>query len=154
MKNALSSACAAIAFVCAPAMAQEPAIGGDPAAGVGGAVISENPFTVANIDPAQPFGAVDVTMAGANAESMQAWADSLDADLKTEISQRCDVISSNSSSFPADAVGFCTTWTTVQANEGVVSPLPGASPNILPAPLPTTPNAGTPPPVSANPGAL
>lgn len=134
MKNALFYAGAALALACAPALAQAPAVGGDaaaPGAAIGGGVPAENPFTVANIDPANPFGTVDVTMAGANAESMQAWAASLDAGLKTEISQRCDVISANSSTFPADAVGFCTTWTTVQANETAV-PMPGASPNAAP----------------------
>ncbi len=133
MRNALFYAGAAIALACAPALAQAPAAGDAPGAAVGGGVAAENPFTVANIDPANPFGTVDVTMAGANAESMQAWAASLDAELKTEITQRCDVISANSSTFPADAVGFCTTWTTVQANETAAPAVPGASP--LPAPM-------------------
>jgi hypothetical protein len=141
MTSKLFSAVAAVALISTPVLAQQaPGPGGDApggaagaAAGVaaGGGVSVENPFSVANIDPANPFGTVDVTMAGANAESMQAWAASLNTDLKTEISQRCDVISANTSTFPADAVGFCTTWTTVQANEAV-PPAPGGA---VPAPM-------------------
>jgi hypothetical protein len=108
----------------------------------------DNPFSVANVDPTNPFGTVDITMAGPNAESMQAWANTLEPGLKTEITQRCDVIAANAATYPADAVGFCTTWSTVQAEEEAV-PLPGGAPNILPAPVP---NAGGPAPGGPAPG--
>lgn len=124
MTNARLLVAAALALVSCAALAQvveKPVIGG---AGEAAGVIKSNPFSVANIDPLQPFGTVDVTMAGADAESMRTWAASLGPDLKTEISQRCDVISSNSSTFPADAVGFCSTWSTARASET----LPGAPP--------------------------
>lgn len=131
MTNARLLAAAVLALSSGSALAQvveKPVIGG---AGEAAGVIKSNPFSVANIDPLQPFGAVDVTMAGANAESMRTWAASLQPDLKTEISQRCDVISTNFSTFPADAVGFCSTWSTVQGSEILPLPVTPSVPGAL-----------------------
>lgn len=83
---------------------------------------TDNPFSTANVDPIQPFGTVDVTMAGTGAESMRGWAETLDRELRTEISQRCQVISNHPSDYPADAVGFCVTWAVVTTDPTSLAP--------------------------------
>ena len=107
----------ALAFGAASVGAQEvvPGAPGDAA----------NPFTVANIDPAAPFGTIDTNSAGADAEAVKAWAATLSGDLRLELTQRCEVIAGSGAAFSPEAASFCTLWATAQVADE--EPLPGGA---------------------------
>jgi hypothetical protein len=118
----------ALAFGAASVGAQEvvpgaPAGPDAPAAGAAGD--AANPFTVANIDPAAPFGTIDTNSAGADAEAVKAWAATLSDDLRLELTQRCEVIAGSGAAFSPEAASFCTLWATAQVADE--EPLPGGA---------------------------
>jgi hypothetical protein len=110
----------------------------------GAAVDEANPFTLANIDPAVPFGQIDVE-AATNPDTLAAWEKTLSEDQITELDQRCDVIG-QAADFPAEPRAFCDMWLTVRADEmgdPALAPLtiPEPGPGVVQQPAPAAPGA-------------
>jgi hypothetical protein len=89
----------------------------------------QNPYTVANIDRAAPFGEINVEMA-TNPDTLAAWQKTLSDDQATELDQRCEVITA-ATDFPAEPRAFCDMWLIVRAGEmgdPAAAPLQEAAP--------------------------
>ena len=96
-------------------------------------------FNAANVDPAAPFGQIDVAPAGATRDTVLAWAATLTEPQKVELTSRCLVITANAANFQATANEFCTIWVDVMTADPGATPLPGlGGPNPAgePAPAP------------------
>lgn len=85
------SATLAVVPVFAQDQTATPAAGDQPASSTAeGAAIAE--FTPEVVDPADPFGEIDVTNAGATEEEVTTFFNALTPEQQTEISARCAVI--------------------------------------------------------------
>ena len=98
------------------------------------APVQANPFTPADIDPALPFGAIDVIPAGNTAETVMAWAAQLTEEQKVELTSRCLIIGAGDNYQPP-AKDFCTTWTQAMTADPAANPpgLGGVNPAGVPA---------------------
>ena len=91
------------------------AAGGAPAQGAAGAAggaapAMEDPLTPADVDPARPFGELDIAAAGNTVETVQAWAAQLTDDQKSDITNRCRVIETNADNYQEPVRTFCQNW--------------------------------------------
>ncbi len=84
-----------------------------------------HPMTPADVDPAVPFGALDIAAAGNTADTIRTFSEGLTEEQKVELTSRCQVIGENSANFQAEAVGFCDTWVQVMTADPGATPLPG-----------------------------
>ncbi len=91
----------------------------------GGDAAANNPYNAGNVDPAVPFGAIDIALAGATAATVQTWANTLSDEQKLELVNRCQVINANVAGYQPPAVSFCEMWTTAMANDPGATPVPG-----------------------------
>jgi hypothetical protein len=69
------------------------------------AQIDPGTFTTANVDPADPFGPIEVDTAMTDIPTFLA---TLSAETLLELQQRCSVVTSNATLYDATAVAFCT----------------------------------------------
>ncbi|MCC6735914.1 MAG: hypothetical protein IT534_07265 [Bauldia sp.] len=86
------------------------------------AQIDPGTFTTANVDPADPFGPIDVDTAITDVPTFLA---TLSAETLLELQQRCVVVTTNATLYDATAVAFCT------------AALAAATTPVEPVPLPT-----------------
>jgi hypothetical protein len=122
----------------APAGAASPAMGNVVPGKLGDAA-ADNPFAVAGIDPASPFGEIDVDLS-TNPDELAVWQKTLTKAQVTELDQRCDVITTASNLAP-EPLAFCDMWLTVRSGEegdpaaaALTVPAPGGGFTQLPAP--------------------
>lgn len=84
-----------------------------------------NPYALADVDPAAPFGAIDIVLAGATANTVQTWATTLTNEQKLELTNRCQVIDLNAANYQATVTAFCGMWMTAMSNDPGATPVPG-----------------------------
>lgn len=65
---------------------------------------------IADLNPADPFGELDVLPAGVTVESVTQFAAGLNDAQKADLKQRCLVIRDKQTDFEAAAVQFCENW--------------------------------------------
>ena len=96
-----------VAFASSDALAQ----GG--ATGRAGA--SSGPWTANNVTAARPFGTIDVSRAGSSAESVRTWSQGRSATERTELTGRCEFITTpaNAARYGAGDQQFCRNYMTV-----------------------------------------
>jgi hypothetical protein len=64
-------------------------------------------FTTKNVDPAHPFGSINVYNVGVDPTQVSTWAKSLSAGQKQEIVGRCSVILQNQQNYLSETTNFC-----------------------------------------------
>ncbi len=116
-----------LATVASAGLALSLATGAALAQAAAGAAV--NPLTANDVLPNDPFAGVDIAAAGNTAATIKMWGDTLTVDQRTEIYNRCDVISLNQANYQADAATFCTAF--LEAYPGLV---PGQDMPAAPAP--------------------
>ncbi len=132
----LVSALAATALtvaMAAPAFAQAM-----PGGAAGNAMPMATPLTPADVDPAIPFGDIDIAAAGNTRDTVVTFAEGLTEEQKVELTSRCQVITGNAANYQGEALGFCETWVQVMTADPGASPLPGLGGNA-PAGVPAAP---------------
>ena len=64
-------------------------------------------FTAKNVDPAHPFGSINVYNVGLDPAQVSAWAKTLNAGQKQEVVGRCSVIIQNQQNYFSETTNFC-----------------------------------------------
>jgi hypothetical protein len=96
------------------------------------AQVGPSAFTTDNVVPANPFGELPVDPATIDLNNVAAFLDTLTVEQRTELQQRCAVISANPMTYEAAAVTLCTSVVAAAAGEGAAP----AAPMELMAPAP------------------
>jgi len=99
-----------------------------------------HPMNAADVDPAIPFGEIDIAAAGNTRDTIVVFAEGMTEEQKTELTSRCHVIVATSANFQPEAVGFCGTWIELMLADPGASPLPGLG-GDAPAGVPLLPPA-------------
>ena len=70
---------------------------------------SSGPWTANNVTAARPFGSIDVSRAGASAESVRTWSQGRSATERAELTGRCEFITTpaNAARYGAGDQQFC-----------------------------------------------
>ena len=70
---------------------------------------SAGPWTANNVTAARPFGSIDVSRAGASAESVRTWSQGRSATERAELTGRCEFITTpaNAARYRAGDQQFC-----------------------------------------------
>lgn len=89
---ALSTALAVSLGLLAPATSAQETGGAAGPTGMSETAAGDMMFTPENVDPAQPFGELDVTTAGTTPEESQSFFEGLSPEQQTEVQGRCGVI--------------------------------------------------------------
>ncbi len=102
-----------------------------------------NPLTPNDVPATAPWGTlnIDIAAAGNSPEAITSWANSLTAEQKVEVHNRCQVISDNQATYQADATAFCTAYLAVPGlgvegagdAAGAVAPMAPMTPVAPPA---------------------
>ena len=64
-------------------------------------------FTVKNVDPVHPFGAINTYNVGLEPAQISAWAKTLSPAQKQEMMGRCSVITQNQQNYYLETTTFC-----------------------------------------------
>ena len=75
----------------------------------GASTPSAGPWTANNVTAARPFGSIDVSRAGASAESVRTWSQGRSATERAELTGRCEFITTpaNAARYRAGDQQFC-----------------------------------------------
>ncbi len=97
-----------VALVSADAFAQRANVPGAPAPSAG-------PWTANNVTATRPFGSIDVSRAGASAESVRTWSQGRSGTERAELTGRCEFITTpaNAARYRAGDQQFCRNYMTV-----------------------------------------
>jgi hypothetical protein len=104
MKNIVPASIVAgvlIILLAGPAAAQN--ANGNANSGANGA----SGFTVKNVSPIRPFGAINTYNVGLDPARISAWSKTLSADQKQEMVGRCSVIIQNQQNYYSETTNFC-----------------------------------------------
>ncbi|MCW5697608.1 MAG: hypothetical protein KIS96_12855 [Bauldia sp.] len=111
MKRLLLATTAIVALAAAPALATDSDDAMNPGAaafGVDVDAVGMGEFTLETVDPADPFGDIEVNVsATADANAIAGFLATLTAEQLTELTQRCLVIEANADNYAEADVNFC-----------------------------------------------
>ncbi|MFO1184459.1 MAG: hypothetical protein U1E56_06710 [Bauldia sp.] len=87
----------------------------------GAAAVAPDVDQPLSLDPARPFGTLDVMAAGKTQATISAWAGKLNDSQKADLKTRCDkILGASTGTYAGDAIDFCNTYKTASAGPSPV----------------------------------